>query len=115
MVKTDLKPLLKQLAEFHPNQNQELEILKLWFCDFLKSIDGVENILESYHQSPWSRYLFSFEYCGVKFSAMTDGKTQIAIRDRNQDYYLHFNGDSNANYFKLALAMTFSLKQNGKI
>ena len=111
----DLKPLLKQLAEFHPNQNQELEILKSWFISFLESIDGIDNIKVTYSQSPWSRYLFGFEYCGVKFSAMTDGKNQIAIRDRNQDYYLHFYGDSNANYFKLALAMAFSLKQAGKI
>jgi hypothetical protein len=111
----DLKPLLKQLTELEPSQNQELEILKSWFISFLESIDGIDNIKVTYSQSPWSLYRFSFEYCNVKFYATTDGKTQIALRDRNTDYYLHFYGDSNANYFKLALSMAFSLKQAGKI
>ena len=111
----DLKPLLKQLTELEPSQNQELEALKFWFVNFLESIEGMEQIVSTYHKNPWSHYRFNFKYGGVQFNAQTDGKAQIAIRDRNTDYYLHFYGDSNANYFKLALAMAFSLKQAGKI
>jgi hypothetical protein len=115
-MKVDLKPLLNQLSGLNPyQQNQELEILKFWFLDFLNSIEGIDKVVSTYNQNPWSFYQFSFEFNGVQFRAMTDGKNQIVIRDRNQDYYLHFQGDHHSNYFKLALAMAFSLKQNGKI
>lgn len=115
MKKTELTPLLSKLATIEPGQNQELEILKFWFLDFLSSVEGVLNISANYYQNPWGFYQFTFEFHGVSFKAATNGKDQVMIRDRNQDYFLSCHGDSQANYFKLASAMFFGLKQAGKI
>lgn len=109
MQKKDINPLIKQLLSC---SNTELETLKLWFIEFLESIDGISEIESKLHQSPGmiSFYSFSFQFDGVKFNAQTLPPSKISIQTLGLIRYLDASGDYFSNVLKLASAIARELK-----
>jgi len=111
MQKKDIKPLIKQLLSCNSIQT-ELETLKLWFLEFIQSIDGITETEFTLHQRQGSIsvYNFSFEYDGVKFYAQTLPPCQVSIQTLGLIHLLNANGDYMSNVLKLASAIARELK-----
>ena len=109
MKKKDIKPLIEQLINC---SNTELETLKIWFLEFLESIDGISEIEYSLNERPGmiSFYSFSFLYDSVKFYAQTLPPSRVSIQTLGLAHYLNSNGDYNSNVLALASAIARELK-----
>jgi hypothetical protein len=108
--KKDIKPLVDQLIGCNSIQT-ELETVKIWFLEFLESIDGISNIDFNLNKSHIAAvYSFSFQYDGVKFYAQTLPPCRVSIQTLGLIHYLNANGDYLSNVLALASAIARELR-----
>jgi hypothetical protein len=110
--KKDIKPLVDQLIGCNSIQT-ELETVRIWFLEFLESIDGISNIDFKLNKSQGNIaavYSFSFQYDGVKFYAQTLPPCRISIQTLGLIHYLNANGDYLSNLLALASAIARELR-----
>ena len=76
----DIKPFLTEISKVDSTKSMELEILKLWFLNFLEKIEGVKEIKTVYNPDNFKSYNFSFKYEGFDFYCNTIPPNYIQFR-----------------------------------
>jgi len=110
VTKKDIRPLIEQLIHCNTTKT-ELESLKIWFLEFLGSIESVENIESKLVQTNnLSSYFFSFRYEGIVFQAQTVPPCRISIQTLGLLHYLNANGDYLSNVLALSSAIARELR-----
>jgi hypothetical protein len=108
--KKDIKPLIDQIkTQDYPSQ-VELEILRIWFLDFLNSIENITDIDFFFNQSSYPKYVFNFRYASVPFRAVSVPPSRITISTLGISYHLDANSDYQKNTLTLASAIASELK-----
>jgi hypothetical protein len=108
--KKDIKPLIKQLQTHDYPSQLELETLKLWFLDFLSSVEGITDLNCFFNQSSYPKYVFNFRYASVPFRAVSVPPSRITISTLGISYHLDSNADCSKNLLVLASALASELK-----
>lgn len=110
MSKKDIKPLINQLKTHDYPSQVELEILRIWFLDFLDSIENITDIDFFFNQSSYPKYVFDFRYVSVPFRAVTVPPSRITINTLGISYHLDANADYSKNSLTLASAIASELR-----
>jgi len=108
--KKDIKSLVNQLKTHDYPSQVELEILRIWFSDFLDSIEGISDIEFFYNQSSYPKYVFNFRYVSVPFRAVSVPPSRITISTLGISYHLDSSSDYSKNVLTLASAIASELK-----
>ena len=108
--KKDIKPLIHQLKTHDYPSQVELEILRIWFLDFLNSIENITDIDFFFNQSSYPKYVFNFRYASVPFRAVSVPPTRITVNTLGLAYHLDANSDYSKNVLTLASAIASELK-----
>jgi hypothetical protein len=109
-MKKNIKPLVEQLQTHDYPSQIELETLKLWFLDFLNSIEGITDLNCAFNQAGYPKYVFNFRYASVPFRAVSVPPSRITINTLGLSYHLDANSDYQKNTLTLASAIASELK-----